>query len=68
MFRKGYTYPKYLTEGMEVIIPFIYNGQEYGLVCKVTVASGDAGRVVNDKYGVNKWVDRYEMAVPINEC
>lgn len=64
MFKAGYSHPEYLTENMEVIIPYRHEGKLYGLICRVIVACGDSGRVVNERYKVDKWVDRYEMAVP----
>lgn len=59
---EGYRTPPYLTEGQEVLIPFRRDGKLYGLKCKVTIAAGDAGRVLNEKYGVDKWVQRDDMA------
>ncbi len=60
---EGYRNPTYLVKDAKVIISFYHEGKLHGLICRVEVACGDCGRVVNEKYGVDKWVRLEDMAV-----
>lgn len=62
-FKPGWTYPRFLIEGATVYIPYRIGDRPYALACRVLVACGDAGRVVNERRGIDRWLDRYEMAV-----
>ena len=59
----GYRSPTYLTKDAEVIIPILHEGKWRGARCRVVVACGDAGRVVNEHHGIDKWVELEDMAV-----
>lgn len=47
--------PSYVNDGMDVIAPYIHEGQPKGLHCKVLVAAGLHARVVNEKFGFDQW-------------
>ncbi len=60
---KGYRNPTYIVKGAKVFIAFVHEGQLTGLPCRVEEACGDAGRVINEKYGVDKWIMLEDMGV-----
>jgi len=55
-----YPIPDYLHEGQEVYAPY---DEKSCIRCKVLVACGDAGRVVNEKYNFDKWFSRYHLRI-----
>lgn len=55
MAREDFDQPAWAEDGMEIWIPW---NREKGSVlrCLVATAAGNSVRVVNEKYGVNKWM------------
>ena len=64
-FGDGYVIPSFLDDGMEVFIRFVPPGVfvPVALKCTVLVAAGDAGRIVCEKYGIDRWVHRYNLRI-----
>lgn len=57
---------EFVDEGMEVIIPFINNGNRTGLRCIVSVAAGNWAKVVNEKYGIDNWWELKDLRIEKN--
>lgn len=55
--------PSYVCEGMRVAIPFVHEGKVVGLWCDVVVAAGNHARVMNERYGVDKWFDIEDLRI-----
>jgi len=60
---KRYSEPAWVEDGMTVWLPW---NREKGsaLRCKVACAAGNHARVVNETYGVDKWVSLSDLLVP----
>jgi hypothetical protein len=50
-----YVAPRYVAVGMSVIAPYVHNGERTGLRCRVECAAGYHARVVNDRFGFDRW-------------
>lgn len=55
--------PDWLYQGQTVYVCYRYENRWVGLPCKVAVACGDTGRLVNEKYSYDRWVSRWDMRV-----
>lgn len=55
---------KWAATGMHVFLPWSHENNGTALRCTVAVAAGDAARVVNEKYGVDRWVHLDNLLVP----
>ncbi len=56
--------PPFLTEGMQVAVPHVVGEGDTRTtycICTVENAAGDAGRVLNERRGIDKWVKRVDM-------
>ena len=68
MAYEDYTYPTWVSEGMEVYAPYPQpNRVGCALKCKVSVAAGNHAQVVNEKYNFRKWFDIYDLRVLIKK-
>lgn len=57
--------PRWVEDGMDVIIPCLHDGKRTGLYCKVLVAAGNHARVANPKYGIDHWYDIEELRIDL---
>jgi hypothetical protein len=71
-WKEGYASPTFFNEGMEVWLPYRFPEPETiidppagrkAVRCKVLVAAGDMARVINEKYGIDTWVDLLDVAI-----
>lgn len=58
--------PSYVWEGQRVVAPHVHEGRRGGLWCEVVVAAGNHARVVNEKFGVDRWfhIDSLRVETP----
>lgn len=65
---EGYTRPSFVMDGSVVFFPHPTPEKPRAAArCKVLVTAGMHARIVNETYGIDRWVSLYDLIVPVGD-